>query len=400
MENNLFTEKSDILYKVFTPSSPIQDNKFFAGRIPQITSLMSIIQQNGMHGILYGERGVGKTSLANIINILVSTNYIGVKISCDHTDDYSAVWRKVFSALTISCVETKNILGFQSKVDEKINKIPLSNLLSNGDIKPIDVSNLLSLLKQNVLIIFDEFDRVGHFFDYKIFSDTMKSLSDNTTSIHLLIVGVSDSVTTLIKEHKSIERNISQVLLPVMSSDELHEILLKGLNELNMSIEEPIKNQIVKFSSGYPHFTHLLALRACECALSHNSNHVDNNDFNYAVEKAIDQTHESLREGYQKATLTTKQSMFKEVLWACSVADVDENGTFQATDLVIPLSKILNKKITVNHFIYVLTKLTTSERGNILLKIGVKKRYRYKYVHPLMKAFVELIKYKESKPLA
>ncbi|MFY9719669.1 MAG: ATP-binding protein [Candidatus Cybelea sp.] len=53
--------------EVFTPSSPIDSNDLFAGRRQQVTQIINAINQGGQHAGLYGERGVGKTSLANVI---------------------------------------------------------------------------------------------------------------------------------------------------------------------------------------------------------------------------------------------------------------------------------------------------------------------------------------------
>ena len=58
--------------------------------------------QRGQRAILYGERGVGKSSLANTF----ATKLLGgarvlncIAINCHPSDDYSQVWRKVFRRL-------------------------------------------------------------------------------------------------------------------------------------------------------------------------------------------------------------------------------------------------------------------------------------------------------------
>jgi hypothetical protein len=53
---------------VFTPASPINDFQLFAGRLNQISCVFDAITEVGKHIILFGERGVGKTSLANILS--------------------------------------------------------------------------------------------------------------------------------------------------------------------------------------------------------------------------------------------------------------------------------------------------------------------------------------------
>ena len=54
------------LGEVFTPSAPIDRLRLFAGRDQQRLAVLDAILQRGRHAVLFGERGVGKTSCANI----------------------------------------------------------------------------------------------------------------------------------------------------------------------------------------------------------------------------------------------------------------------------------------------------------------------------------------------
>jgi hypothetical protein len=54
--------------EVFTPGAPIDSLDLFAGRLEQIKDVLSAVAQRGQHIVLYGERGVEKTSLANIVD--------------------------------------------------------------------------------------------------------------------------------------------------------------------------------------------------------------------------------------------------------------------------------------------------------------------------------------------
>ena len=49
----------------FSPGAPIDDLNLLAGRAKQIDQMLDAVLQRGQHAILYGERGVGKSSLAN-----------------------------------------------------------------------------------------------------------------------------------------------------------------------------------------------------------------------------------------------------------------------------------------------------------------------------------------------
>ena len=81
------------LREAFTPGAPIDKLSLFAGRQQQTDMVVDAILQKGRHAILYGERGVGKISMAKVLAELISG--AGLKtvnsdtINCDLTDDFS-----------------------------------------------------------------------------------------------------------------------------------------------------------------------------------------------------------------------------------------------------------------------------------------------------------------------
>ena len=68
----------------------------------QISRIVDTVLQRGLHGILYGERGVGKSSLANTFPSRVTgrpRTVTCISVNCHPTDDFASVWRKVFRRL-------------------------------------------------------------------------------------------------------------------------------------------------------------------------------------------------------------------------------------------------------------------------------------------------------------
>src|SRR5438128_18427 len=102
---------------VFTPAVPVSEEGLFAGRGGQIRRVVDVINQRGQHGIIFGERGVGKTSLANIISSKFTApggQVVAARINCDSTDSFTSLWRKMFSHLDL--LVKKPAPGFQGGV--------------------------------------------------------------------------------------------------------------------------------------------------------------------------------------------------------------------------------------------------------------------------------------------
>ena len=84
--------------EVFSPGAPVNEMELFAGRIEQIAVLLDVVHQRGKHGVVYGERGVGKTSLTNIFHLAISGpgHPLVIKINCDPAETFLTLWQKIF----------------------------------------------------------------------------------------------------------------------------------------------------------------------------------------------------------------------------------------------------------------------------------------------------------------
>lgn len=182
-----------------------------------------------------------------------------------------------------------------------------------------------------------------------------------------------------------------------MNEKELEEILNKGLAELEMTIDDTVKKKIIYFSKGFANYTHLLGRYSAQTAIFKGRTNITELDFDLAIDEAIQNSQESLRECYRRAvTSNKKQNMFKDVVNACTRVEEDEYGTFGIKDLEEPLSKIRGEKTFSKGYQYHVGRLCTPEKGNILQKIGPKNNSRYKFRNPLFKAYMTLKIYQEE----
>ncbi len=88
------------LPRIFTPGAPIKNVDFLAGRQAQINKTVDAVSRPGQHAILWGERGVGKTSLASLIHRFwmaasKDSDLIAVRHNCDPLDDYATIWSSI-----------------------------------------------------------------------------------------------------------------------------------------------------------------------------------------------------------------------------------------------------------------------------------------------------------------
>jgi len=389
MEIDMWDELALNASKVFTPAAPVDEQQLFAGRIEQLRQVIDVVNQKGQHAIIFGERGVGKTSLANVIVSKFSfENIIALRKNCDSSDDYSSLWRKIFSDIKLNY--EKQIPGFMAQTTIKF--VDLAESI-RGEISPDRVREILVLLSgtQLPIIIIDEFDRISKGEVRAAMADTIKSLSDNAVKATIILVGVAGSVDELIKEHQSVERALVQIKMPRMSGDELGLIIDNGLKILNMTIDNNAKKQITLLSQGLPHYTHLLGLHAVRWAIDNKTKNITINHVESAITKALEQAQQTILSAYHKAiTSPRKDTLFEQVLLACALAKTDDLGYFAAADVREPLSIIMGKNYEIPSFSRHLNDFCDTSRGSIIHKMGVKRRYRFRFDNPLMQPFVTM----------
>ena len=231
---------------IFTPGAPINEKDLFAGRTEQVEKIIDAVSQRGCHAILYGERGVGKTSLSNMISGFLANrlSFVISRTNCDISDSYSSLWAKALKDIEASKRQPQ--LGFPSRQPAPLAAPAYETLTPDSVRRALqDLSTVASLI-----VIFDEFDRIKNTEVITAMADTIKALSDNSVNATILLIGVADSVNELIREHQSIERALVQIPMPRMSDDEIRTIVDKGLARLTMAIDDGAREDLVLFSQG------------------------------------------------------------------------------------------------------------------------------------------------------
>lgn len=365
------------IHKVFVPGTPISTFDLFRGRNEQITDVLGAIQQPGRHVILFGERGVGKTSLAKtIVDMQRLDRYRTLEtstINCDESDDFSSLWHKVFCALPF-----ENEHGETVYVDS----------LMFDSISPDNVRFGLSRLKEPSVIVIDEVDQLKDAEAKSLLTATIKNLSDHSVNTTLILVGVGDTVNDLIVEKKSAERALAQVWMQRMSPNEIALIVDRGVERLKMTIDPSARDWIIRLSQGLPYYTHFLALYAGLSAIYDERRDISMKDVTDATVKVVHKA-QNVRYQYHKATRSPQRSnLYAKALLACALTETNQLGFFSAADVVKWMSVIAEKPYTVAKFLHYLVEFCQDRRGPVLFATGEKRRRQYRFIDPLMQPYV------------
>lgn len=372
--------------QVFTPGSPVNSQDLFAGRLDQLNKILGAVTQRGYHAVLFGERGVGKTSLANILLPVVGDHFLVCKVNCDIGDDFSSIWRKALRDISF----TRELPGVGFKPGMRHEQHSMADRLP-AVVQPDDVRRLLAQLgaEKPVLIVLDEFDRIADEQVSIMVADTIKALSDFGVPASILLIGVAESITELVKGHLSIERALVQIHMPRMTDAEILEIFYKGMTRLNMQMDESAAAHLRHLSQGLPYIAHLLALNAARAALYERKLVVERSHADQAIALSLEQWQESIKVAYYEAIKSPQPgNIYRQVMLACALAEVDEMGYFTAASVRSPLSRIVGRSLDIPNFARHLKEFSEENRGRVITRTGTARRLRYRFVNPLMRPYV------------
>jgi hypothetical protein len=376
------------LNNAFTPHRPIDLPEFLSGRLPLLYRSVDAINTPGLHVILFGDRGTGKTSIARVLGHNVQEpQRIGgrrvLQVSCNSSDGFAAIWRRIFQEVLLAPRQ----MGFAPTGGD----LAMERLEAAAS-DPNDVRLMVQSLPNPTVIVIDEFDNIPAASDARrLMADTIKLFSDHNVNSSLVIVGVAESVAELLSEHQSISRNIAQVKVEPMSLHELQGIIHTGFTAAGLAFEDGLDRQVAHLSQGYPHYTHLLGLWSGRHAAERESGNVLVADLESAVGDALENATGGAQQDYERAVTSAQpNNLFSDVLLACALAPKDALGKFAAADVRGPLRKITGRDYTTGAYQSHLAKFCEPERGPILTKTGSRRSYRWRFVNPQVIPYILL----------
>ena len=243
----------------FSPTRPQFGNRDFVGRQKELVRILRALRQEHAHVVLFAERGRGKSSVANcVVEQLQAMDGIVARATCDPHTDFDTLIRNLM----------RNVPALLASTPPPDPAKGCETLLSGELLSPRDVVGLPSLIGgRSLVLVLDEFDRIGSEQVRSSVADAIKQVSDRGAPVSFLIVGVADSPDELLGSNPSVYRSVVPVELPLLEPAAVREIIEGGLRAGQLSAPPAVLNRILQLVSGAPYMAHLLGLRVSQAAL-------------------------------------------------------------------------------------------------------------------------------------
>jgi Cdc6-like AAA superfamily ATPase len=365
-----------VLRDAFTPTRPKQTAGFFSGRHKQLQRIIAGIEEERAHVVLYGERGSGKTSLANIVAAKAEeAGYHVVKLACSSDLAFDELFRIALRRIPAAFLNEGLGITHRAGIDH------FEQLLPTGEIGVTDLIRTLERVHdRHVIIILDEYDRVTSAVTKNKLAELIKNMSDASAPVTILLIGVSENVGELLGHHPSLRRTLVTVPLPLMSHREIEGIIATGERKSGLRFAAEIRARIIDFAQGLPYHAQLLCLFAARSAVRRHSTVVEAQDLRYAVERAAEEAESRVKEAYNLALAYPDGQIFRDVLFAAACAPSDEFGTFALADVTPPDAG--------PPLAEALARLAEPERGAVLQRLSTSDGPRWQFFNQMMRHYV------------
>lgn len=272
------------LRDAFTPAQPVTDRRLFAGRIDVLSHLIEVIENRLAHVVVFGERGIGKTSLLHILSDLAhESDYLTIRATCGAGSRFDVLFRTLLRDIPLIYHESV------SPTDSG-EGATLASLLPDRPFDARELSDLLGgVTSARILLMLDEYDRIeSEEFRLNI-AELIKNLSDRAAPVQLVIAGVSSNLHELIGYIPSIRRNVVGMPLPKLAPDEVTEIIRRGEEASGIHFDPAIIASIHELSMGSPYLVRLICYHSSLAALAGGRMEVTRGDISEGLDLMVEE---------------------------------------------------------------------------------------------------------------
>tara|TARA_R110002050_G_scaffold71891_3_gene154713 strand:+ start:99969 stop:101330 length:1362 start_codon:yes stop_codon:yes gene_type:complete len=394
------------LKEYLSASGPIRSIEHLFGREKEMALIDEALSAEGRNVFIYGDRGVGKSSLAAAAaSQYQSADNEYIQIGCGPDTEFYKTIEDLADRVIKKASGQRNYDVTQA-LDVKFYSVKWNKREENVVIPKVNsiytaVEAIVEVVKfhsEAPIIIIDEFDQIESEKERKLFATYLKSLGDRGVNIKFIITGVAQSLKQLLADHGSGFRQLDTINLERLYWGPRETIVTAAIKSFNLTIEHEVVHTIAKISNGFPYFVHLLTEKVLWSTFNdeHEINHIDADLFNIALEKAISSIGAHLQTPYDAATLH-RTNDYREILWATA----DSESTIRYIDGMFKSYLRIHKKLyginpkaesrplSKKSFSARLGNLKKEQYGTVLENVADKKGL-YSYRENILRGFVAM----------
>jgi len=411
------------LLNAFLPSSSMDDPARFSGRSKAVKELADALQVVGSVPLIYGQRGLGKSSLAAQLSRIAQGDtellteleaeeriipedgqFITFYITCEDStrnlrgllqlminavdglkherlkdekrNEYRLVDKKTKKGVSLKIFKYESVKSYEMAVKDR----DLSQLSPSEKLVAL-TETLTDVYQQPVLFVIDELDRLGGVGKLASF------LKSNSSAIlKFALVGIATTESELLKDHASLNRQLVAVKIGPMVKPELESIVEQTetyLAEAGLPyrFSSSATAELARLAAGFPWFVHIIGQRALIDASEEKHEEIGKSHVALAVKQlATRQMAQAYFDLYQRAV---RDSAPREQVLRLFAKWPQEHIP---TSELYPLANALGVGAPANY----VGHLTQEQCGHVLARAPQQSRALYYFPDEMFKVYARI----------
>lgn len=366
--------------QLISPSSPISRRDLFAGRQRAIEAFLLATEMPGQTLVVYGEPGVGKSSLLAMAPEFMDRPMTVVRVTAEGGDTFPMLWRKVADHVRKTVLRSERGLTNSPFAGNTLNQAGVVPNSSMGVEQAVALVHKMAETSA-VMIVFDAFD-CADIVCRAWMAQAVTQIAASAPRATLVIAGTAANADSLVPA----KDGVMPVHLMRLSNEECLEAVLRALRVTGLSADDSVVERIATLSNGMPAAVQELTRRTADAAIEQGLTHLTNAHLGGGVLVTLAETRADIVHAYEQSIIRARRGIYPEILLACALSPRDAFGTFSVADVRDTLQHIVNRE--VRGLTNQVAALTEEGRGAVLAKEGAAKTARYHFVEPAIEPYI------------
>lgn len=365
--------------------------------------LENALAERGGQVIVYGDTGVGKSSL-----VKYASEDMGLQtltIECLSNKDYGALIedgiRKLIDLKEIKRSKTGS-MGADIEAGAKVSwLVSLKGKLKSHfaentefevvDRPPMDVLVEAMQAADVQLLVLENFQNITDETTRSLIAQTMEFMADRaqqTGNIKVVVVGIARDAATLLSGSGSFTRRTTEVGVPRMPDEEVYEILTRGFSFLDLEFTSEAAQQMIFYSDGFPFFAHLLGLHVARAARRREAESIDEELVEASLQQVVQGVHESFHERTKRAFEAGGDVQPRRRIM--EMLSESDQRKWRSSDVIDVWEEMIGKRSDYAFLHVALAQLASTDYGDVLLRTGTRNRYVYQFSDPHLRPYLRI----------
>lgn len=325
----------EVLRRNLTPSESIKSRERLFGRDRSLTTIDRALSSPGRQVFIFGDRGIGKTSLAlTAAHLHTSSEHAPIHVNCGAFTDFGDVVQAIGHAVIpvmdrmervansgARQVSVLGVGGSYTPSGATTYSVPVPKTINEA----LDVVRYVAEKSggKSRVVVIDEIERIKAPDQKERLAEFIKNVAEVDTGLKFIFCGIGSDVSELLGAHPSAGRVLETIELKRLHHDFLWKIIMTPADQLGVKVDLERLIRISQISDGFPHYVHLIG-ESLFWTLHDDTEEVSAVTYTHyerAMRLALERAEAPLRHQFDKATKKTKNTEdYEEALW--SLADV------------------------------------------------------------------------------